>query len=171
MRARSHRTLSLRLDGPYGSPHARTLLETSSLAVIVAGGSGIAVAWPLIHHLLDIDRSTDTETAPGETVRGRRIVLMWIVHEAEHLDWIGREALAAAENRGVEIIVPRATSETGRPDLKGLVEDVVRASGQREKIGVVVSGPDGMNRSVRNTCAKMVRDGMDIDIAVEKFGW
>jgi NAD(P)H-flavin reductase len=171
MRARSHKSLSLRLDGPYGSPHARTLLESSSLAFIIAGGSGIAVAWPLINHLLDIGRSTDTEIAPGTTIRGRRIVFVWVIHEGEHLDWVDRKAIAAAENRGVEIIVPRATSEIGRPDLNGIIEEVVGVVETKRRIGVVVSGPDGMNRTVRNTCAGMVRDGLDVGVAVEKVGW
>jgi hypothetical protein len=38
--------------------------------------------------------------------------------------------------------------------------------------GVVVSGPDGLNRSVRNLCAEMVREGgKDVSVEVEKFGW
>ncbi|TVY21986.1 Ferric/cupric reductase transmembrane component 1 [Lachnellula arida] len=174
MRARSHKTLSIRLDGPYGSPHARMLVESSSTALIIAGGSGIAVAWPLVHHLLSIRRHTDTETAPGSTtIRGKRIVLVWIIHEGDHIDWIGRKALGNVENRGVEILVPRATSEVGRPDLNAIVKETVgmHAVEAERKIGVVVSGPDGMNRIVRNTCAGMVRDGLDVGIAVEKFGW
>ncbi|TVY41137.1 Ferric/cupric reductase transmembrane component [Lachnellula occidentalis] len=174
MRARSHKTLSIRLDGPYGSPHARMLLESCSTALIIAGGSGIAVAWPLIHHLLRTRRHTDTEVASGSTtLRGKRIVLVWIIHEGDHIDWIGRKALGDVENRGVEIVVPRATSEIGRPDLNAIIKEAVgiHAVERKRSIGVVVSGPDGMNRIVRNTCAGMVRDGLDIGIAVEKFGW
>ncbi|TVY30858.1 Ferric/cupric reductase transmembrane component [Lachnellula hyalina] len=174
MRARSHKTLSIRLDGPYGSPHARILVESCSTALIIAGGSGIAVAWPLIHHLLDTRRRTDMETAPSsKTLRGKRIVLVWIIHEGDHIDWIGRKALGDVENMGVEILVPRATSEIGRPDLKAIVKETVgkHAVEPKRSIGVLVSGPDGMNRIVRNTCAGMVRDGLDVEIAVEKFGW
>lgn len=171
MRSRSHKSLTLRLDGPYGSPHARTLLSSSSTTLIVAGGSGIAVAWPLVHYLLDLSRSSDTETASGETVRGRRIVLVWVIHEGEHIEWVGRKALGDAENRGAEIVIPRATSEIGRPDLGSIMREFLGDLDGRGKIDVVVSGPDGMNRAVRNTCAGMVRDGRDLGVAVEKFGW
>lgn len=171
MRARSHKSLSLRLDGPHGSSHARTLLESSSISLIIAGGSGIAVAWPLVHHLLDTNRSTDTEIAPRTLVRGRKIVLVWIIHEAEHMEWIGRKALHETEIRGVEMDIPRATSEIGRPDLRGIMEKAIGVEAMGKKVGVVVSGPDGMDRTVRNICAGMVGDGLDVAVAVEKFGW
>lgn len=170
MRARSHKTLSLRLDGPYGSSHARKLLESSSLSLIIAGGSGIAVAWPLVHYLLHARRSTDTEIALKTWVRGRKIVLVWIIHEAEHLEWIGRNELQKAHISGVEMIIPGATSEVGRPDLKSLMDEAIGVDAMGKKVGVVVSGPDGMNRTVRNTCASMVRSGLDVAVAVEKFG-
>jgi hypothetical protein len=173
MRARSHKSLTLHLSGPYGSPHARTLLSSSSTALIIAGGSGIAVAWPLVHYLLDLSRSSDTEIASAREVRGRRIVLVWVIHEGEHIEWVGRKALGEVEDRGVSIVVPRATAEIGRPDLEGIIGEAVgtgHMAGQG-KIGVVVSGPDGMNRTVRNACAGMVRDGRDVAVAVEKFGW
>jgi hypothetical protein len=169
MRARSHKSLTLHLSGPYGSPHACTLLSSSSTALIIAGGSGIAVAWPLVHYLLDLSRSSDTEIASAQEVRGRRIVLVWVIHEGEHIEWVGRKSLGEVENRGVSIIVPRATAEIGRPDLEGIIGDAV--GGAEGRIGVVVSGPDGMNRTVRNACAGMVRNGRDVGVAVEKFGW
>ncbi|KAL9116754.1 MAG: hypothetical protein Q9187_006717, partial [Circinaria calcarea] len=46
--AKGHATVAVRIDGPYGSQSAVELLHGSDLSIIVAGGSGIAVAWPLI---------------------------------------------------------------------------------------------------------------------------
>ncbi|RAL64689.1 hypothetical protein DID88_001721 [Monilinia fructigena] len=86
-------TLPCRLDGPYGSSHARTLLEDSNLAILIAGGSGIAVTWPIVHHLLHhskADSGDDTESASIST-RRQRIVLIWIVHQTSHLSWIDEQ--------------------------------------------------------------------------------
>jgi hypothetical protein len=54
LREATERTsLTIRIDGPYGSRHPRALLQDCDIAVLVAGGSGIAVAWPLVNFLLD----------------------------------------------------------------------------------------------------------------------
>jgi hypothetical protein len=175
MRARSHRKMAIQVDGPYGSDHARSILEDTDLAIMIAGGSGIAVLWPLVHYLLDIAESTDVETASSTYLNRPKIVIVWVIHKGEHIEWLGREVLADAENRGVEIIIPRATEEVGRPDLQGIIQQIVSdgaaGSDKKQSIGVVTSGPDSMGRQVRNTCAGMVRKGVDIDVTVEKFGW
>lgn len=170
--ARLHQHLTIRLDGSYGSSQARTMLEDSDLAIMVAGGSGIAVGFPLIHHLLDISRSTDTEIATPYVFR-QKVILIWVIHEEAHLSWVGRPALADAENRGAEIIIPQATEEIGRPELPQMICEIVKtfAGEGGKKTRVVASGPDSMGRSVRNTCACLLREGRDIDVAIEKFGW
>lgn len=184
--ARLHNRLAIRLDGPYGSSHARDMLSSSDLAILVAGGSGIAVCWPLVHHLIQSRSaqsasSSDIESQPLITrntgSHAQKIVLVWIIHETTHLSWLGRPALQEAEYQGVEIIVPRATSEIGRPDLTAIIHGIMKThkrsmKKQKEnRIRVVASGPDGMGRSVRNTCASLVREGRDVGITVEKFGW
>jgi NAD(P)H-flavin reductase len=171
--SRLHKSLNVRIDGPYGSPHARIMLEDSGLAIIVAGGSGIAGGWPLVEHLLNITQSSDTEIATTHSLRKQNIVLIWVIHDSTHISWVGRLALADAETRGAEIIIPRATDEIGRPDLKKMIHDVVgRYCDERsKKIRVVASGPDGMGRLVRNTCAGLVLNGRDADVMIEKFGW
>jgi NAD(P)H-flavin reductase len=171
--ARLHKNLTLRLDGPYGSSHARNMLEDSDLALLIAGGSGIAVCWPLVQHLLDTTRSSDTEIASTFSLRRQKIVLIWVIHEGAHLSWLGRHALAAADNRGAEILVPRATEEIGRPNLKEMMKEIIElhAGSRGKRIRVVASGPDGMGRMVRNTCAALVRDKKDVDVTIEKFGW
>lgn len=170
--ARLHKEISIRIDGPYGSSHARSMLEDSDLALIVAGGSGIAVSWPLVQHLLAISCPTDSEIAKRLVPLRQKIILIWVIHESAHLSWLGREALAAAENQGAEIIVPRATEEIGRPDLNGMIKELVDLhGGQGKTTSVVTSGPDGMGRLVRNTCAELLREGKEVNVAVEKFGW
>lgn len=164
-------SLKLRIDGPYGSGHARTLLADADLSIVVAGGSGIAVAWPLIHYLVDRRRSTDTKVASESELRRQHIVLIWIVHRGLHISWIGRPALQEIDDKGVDVIIPQATEEVGRPDLEEIIDGIVLKAGNRKRIGVVGSGPDSMGRSVRNTCARLVRNGRDVDVAIEKFGW
>ncbi|EPE26050.1 Ferredoxin reductase-like, C-terminal NADP-linked [Glarea lozoyensis ATCC 20868] len=175
MRARSHRKMAIQIDGPYGSDHARSVLEHSDLAILIAGGSGIAVLWPLVHYLLDNAACEDVENASPTYLNRPKIVIVWVIHKGEHIEWLGREVLADAENRGVEIIIPRATEEVGRPDLQDIIQQIVSAdaagSHKKQSIGVVASGPDSMGRQVRNTCSGMVRKGVDIDVTVEKFGW
>jgi hypothetical protein len=171
--ARLHQHLTVRLDGPYGSSHARTMLEDSDLAIVVAGGSGIAIGFPLIHHLLKISRSTDTEIATPYLLFRQKVILIWVIHEEAHLSWVGRPALADAENKGAEIIIPQATEEIGRPELPQMICEIVKISGTGggKKTRVVASGPVSMGRSVRNICASLLREGRDIDVAIENFGW
>jgi len=158
--ARSHATTSLRIDGPYGSHHALEMLHVSSLSVIVAGGSGVAVAYPLLWSLLHSEHKND-------------VVFICVVHSTLHLEWLGQERLEELKTLGAEVVVPGPTDREGRPDVGALVKGIVqkRRVGSDESVGIVVSGPDGMNRGVRNACAEMVGEGLDIGVAIEKFGW
>jgi hypothetical protein len=38
-------------------------------------------------------------------------------------------------------------------------------------ISAVVSGLHDLNRAVRNECARMIKKGIKVEVAVEKFGW
>lgn len=158
--ALSHSTTSLQVDGPYGSHHASELLHASSFSIVVAGGSGVAVAYPLLWSLLHSALKTD-------------VVFIWVVHSALHLEWLGQERLDELKALGTEVVIPGPTERDGRPDVGALVKDAVqrRRIGRDDSVGVVVSGPDGMNRGVRNACAEMVGKGLDVGVAVEKFGW
>jgi hypothetical protein len=169
--AAQHDSLRVRIDGPYGTDHARSLLADAEVAIVVAGGSGIAVAWPLINFLLDRSRSTDAKIASESQLRGQKIILIWIVHRSAHLSWIGRHDLQSIDDKGVEVVILQATEEAGRPDLEGIIDDVVMKTSPGRRIGVVGSGPDSMGRTVRNTCAKLVMNGRDVGVTIEKFGW
>jgi NAD(P)H-flavin reductase len=164
--ARSHPTTRIRLDGPYGSSHALDILEDSESAIVVAGGSGIAVAYPLLWALLSPDLSTDPE--PGKSSRVKRTVrLLWIVHSASHASWIPEDKMKELRDWGLHVVVPQPTSEVGRPKVQSILKSWV--DGRRT--GVVVSGPEALVRDVRNTCAVLIGEGEDVRVQVEKFGW
>jgi hypothetical protein len=171
--ARAHSTAAIRLDGPYGSAHALSLLRASHTAVVIAGGSGIAVAYPLLYALLCPSRappSPDIETA----AKARSVKLLWITHDAAHRLWIPDDKWTELLSWGLDAHVPPATASAGRPHipsaLRGMVDAAERTS-RGGMTGVVVSGPDGLVRDVRNTCAGLVSRGADISVQVEKFGW
>lgn len=154
-----HRSVSVRLDGPYGSQHALDMLRAADNAVLVAGGSGIAVTLPLAWALLK-DPTRDQR---------RRVRMLWVTHCAEHRLWVPPRELEELVAAGLELVIPKPTAEAGRPDVVGLVEEWIW---EREgESAVVVSGPDGLNRMVRNACAAAIERGADVRLAVEKFGW
>lgn len=217
----------VRFDGPYGSPHALGMLRASRCAVLVAGGSGIAVAFPLAWALLHEegaarvggdDDGAEQGEGEGKVLSGRggplseagklaslvrsslsssssssspspspsppasessswtggmrTVHLLWVTHSREHREWVPREQLRELRKRGLDLVVPEPTAEAGRPDVAGVVAGwIEEAAVQDREIGVVVSGPDGLNRSVRNVCADVVGRGREVRVAVEKFGW
>ncbi|KAF2687437.1 hypothetical protein K458DRAFT_415695 [Lentithecium fluviatile CBS 122367] len=162
--ARTHTQTHIRLDGPYGSSHALDILSSSDTAIVVAGGSGIAVAYPLLYALLQ-PRPTDAEIGLGGS--GRKVKLLWITHSASHRDWVPQDKMEELRAWGLDVCLPPPTEVAGRPDVWSIVNRWT--SGGRT--GVVVSGPDGLVRDVRNTCAGLIAQGVDVAVQVEKFGW
>lgn len=183
--SKTHNTARIHIDGPYGSQNAVNLLRDSDTSIVIAGGSGIAVAWPLIWSLISsLSLSDDDEENPEmslslQTQKNRRILFIWVIREASHLSWLEPNALQSLTDCGVEVFIPPPTSKCGHPDLKKIVEEWVRKSSSvgddkrrgKERIGLVCSGPDGMNRSIRNVGADTIRRGYDLDVEIEKFGW
>lgn len=168
-----HSSALVRLDGPYGSPHALSLLGHADLAIVVAGGSGIAVAFPLLWALL-MQGTTDAEAGVDRWVR--RVCLLWIVHSREQFGWLPEERIEELKENGLEVLCSKPTGEVGRPDVSRIVKRWVdRHAGVHgqpaRRTGVVLSGPDGLNRDVRNACAGLVGEGWDVGVEVEKFGW
>ncbi|KAI7913387.1 hypothetical protein M0657_010059 [Pyricularia oryzae] len=152
--------ISARLDGPYGSSHALDMLRACDTAVLVAGGSGIAVVYPLAAALL------------SEAPTKQRVRLLWVTRSRSHADWIPAERLAELVDAGLELVIPEPTEDAGRPDTVGIVRAWIdNNDGEDGMAGVVVSGPDSMNREVRNACAAAIGRGANVRVAVEKFGW
>ncbi|KAI0377139.1 ferric reductase like transmembrane component-domain-containing protein [Hypomontagnella monticulosa] len=155
--ARLNSRVAVRLDGPYGSQDPLNMLRSCENAVLIAGGSGIAVVFPLAWDLVT-------------THRGKRQVhLIWVTHSRNQHSWIPEERIAELRDHGVHVTIPEPTSEAGRPDIPGYVANLADTSEGR--VGFVVSGPDGLNRTARNACAEAVKLGADIQLRVEKFGW
>lgn len=171
-----HDTVAIRLDGPYGSQTAVELLQDSEHAIIVAGGSGIAVAWPLVGSVIGRAAMQDLEHSISPDNR-KKILVLWIVRERSHISWLGEERLEELRARGVTLMTPAPTSDHGHPDIANIIREWLNdiddqiSSRSRGKIGVVVSGPDGMNRAVRNVCSSLLQEGRDVSVEVEKFGW
>lgn len=212
--AQTHSRVEVRLDGPYGSSHTLDMLRASDCVILVAGGSGIAVTFPLAWELLndragkspnlqdadddeDCTEEEDKLTNTGNINRARKqegsnqcIHLIWLTHSRSHRSWIPQDRLDEMVQMGLDLVMPEPTEEAGRPDVAGLVEDWIRDSssssspssagehGKRPAVGVVCSGPDGLNRLVRNVCADVISGRLggaaadvDVRLAVEKFGW
>lgn len=190
--AKSHDTVTIRVDGPYGSQSAVQLLQDSDYAVIVAGGSGIAVAWPLVWSVIndgaaapwDLEHSILSPASRNK--KRKKVLFVWITRDRSHTSWLGDHKLAELRaNDGVTLMMPPPTSTHGHPDIANILREWIHDNavdhddndddgrrGGGGKIGVVASGPDGMNRAVRNVCSDILRDeGRDVTVEVEKFGW
>ncbi|RYO96494.1 hypothetical protein DL765_011583 [Monosporascus sp. GIB2] len=157
--ARLNGRASVRLDSPYESRDALDIARGSHTAVLVASGSGIAVVFPLVW---DLARGSAATTR-------RKVMLYWAIHSRAQLLWIPEGRLDKLRWRGVHVTIPDPTAEAGRPDVPAYVAGL--ASAASGMVGTVVSGPDGLNRSVRNVYAQAIRRGADARLRVEKFGW
>ncbi|KAH8732543.1 ferric reductase transmembrane component [Phaeosphaeriaceae sp. PMI808] len=124
--ARQYTTTSIRLDGPYGSLHTPHKLEASNAVIVIAGGSGIALAYPLLYTLAH---------PPHAFLRA--VKFLWITHDPLHRLWLPVDKMKELEDWGIEVFCPPPTVLAGRPDVK-------------EIIGVVVSGPVGLIRGGRD---------------------
>jgi hypothetical protein len=171
--AQSHSRVPIVLDGPYGSSYALDMLRASGCAILVAGGSGIAVTFPLVWALLHDSNAVEDSTSGIKTLPPRqRVHMLWVTHSRSHRSWIPEQQLDELVARGLDLVVPEPTAEAGRPDVGGLVNGwMEEAAVEGRSVGVVVSGPDGLNRTARNVCAEAMGRGVDVRVAVEKFGW
>jgi hypothetical protein len=171
--ARTNPTTHIRLDGPYGSSHALDLLSASSTAILIAGGSGIAVAYPLLYALLAPTTTSndddDPEIIPPSQAALRKVKLLWITHSPTHKLWISAPKMKELQDWGLDVLIPPPTALAGRPDVRHVVRGWVDEDEARSS--VVVSGPEGLVRDVRNVCAGLVWEGRDVGVGVEKFGW
>lgn len=175
--ARLNPSIRMRLDGPYGSSHALDMLSASRTAILIAGGSGVAVAYPLLYSLLyptaslsfsspsSSSSSSDPESPPSRN-QSINVKFLWITHAPEHKLWLPEDKLKELEDWGLDAVIAPPTQLAGRPDVSGILRDWTDA-----RTAVVVSGPDGLVRNVRNCVADMVWEGRDVDVQVEKFGW
>lgn len=159
--------IQIRLDGPYGSSNALRILESSENAIIIAGGSGIAVAYPLLWALLH-PGAISSDAEPGKAkINRRKVKLLWVTHARSHRYWLPEEKLQELQDWGLQVLLPAPSSEAGRPDVRKLLTNWIEG----DSTGIVVSGPEGLVRDVRNASAKLIKDGELVSVDVEKFGW
>jgi hypothetical protein len=174
----SPRILTLRaaFEGPYAGHHS---LDSYGHTVLYAGSSGITHQVPYIKHLVK-------GYADG-TVATRKILLIWIVRDSEHLEWVRPwmdEILQLPRRKEILMIKlfvtrprnPReikSQSETvqmfpGRPNVKLLLETEVR--NQTGAMCVTVCGPGGLADNVRGAVRDVQKDGA-VDFIEESFTW
>lgn len=173
--ARGHATAVVRIDGPYGSQTAVRMLKDSDLSIVVAGGSGIAVTWPLVWSILHDPSIRDLEHS-GSSPLMQRVLFIWVVRHRSNLGWLEDRDLEKLKAEGVDVIIPPPTAECGHPPVERIARDwlighELSRYQDQAKIGVVCSGPDGMNRAVTNMCSSWLRERRNVSVEIEKFGW
>jgi NAD(P)H-flavin reductase len=169
-------TLTAAFEGPYGGDHS---LDSYGHVVLFAGSSGISHQIPYIQHLV--------KGCNEKSVATRKIVLVWIVRDSEHLEWVRpwmnqilemqgrRECLliklfVTRPKNPREIISPSNTVQMfpGRPNIKLVMQNEVK-----EQVGamcVTVCGPGGLADSVRDAVRDVQEDGV-VDFIEESFTW
>jgi hypothetical protein len=153
------------------------MARDDDVCIIVAGGAEIAVAYPLLRSLLHHSATPGQNAIPHP--REQHICLIWIVQDTSNISWLGQEKLDELRELGFHLVVLPLTRWQGQPDIRAISREQVEDSREQvedlkernDSVGVVVSGPDGLNRTVRNECARMMRKAMKVEVAVEKFGW
>ncbi len=203
--ARFHQHCEVWVDGPYGSVDVLEAVHAADRVCFVAGGSGIAVTYPLCWAIQvaeegDAMASARTMYENGsrrgpkdlhykELDNTARCAHLWIRQYSSSDDWIAYfphkrsvlddSAFASDDETNIDAVVQLVTSkfETSgihslRPDIKSELREWLETGPQkRQKIVMVVSGPDGLVRDVRNAAALFMLRGYDIEVHVEKFGW
>ena len=169
-------TLKAALEGPYAGHHS---LDSYGHCVLYAGSSGITHQIPYVRHLITGFNE--------ETIATRKVCLIWIVRDSEHLEWVRpwmdiilrmprrRDILKiklfiTRPKHPQTIQSPSATVEMfpGRPNVKLILSNEIK-----EQVGamcVTVCGPGGLADNVR----KAVRDVQDhsvVDFIEESFTW
>lgn len=159
-------SVTARIEGPYGSSRALDTMRAADDVVLIAGGSGIAVVFPVAWSLI-----MDSKTVTSKS-RAPRVHLLWIMHSEDHRHWVPSHILDGLVSAGLDLVIPSATAVAGRPDVAALLGDWIgEAQAHGREMGVMVSGPDGLNRLVRNTAARKMTEGARVHMEVEKFGW
>ena len=210
--ARFHQHAKIDVDGPYGSTDGLKAARAADRVCMIAGGSGIAVTYPLAWNLNVMSTpesivSSRTIYENGKKVpspitsveslsNANKVTQIWVRQNHNSDAWItafprqdetrSQRCIRGTESSSLprgEIVVDLVTSrfETGgkhhRPDLRTELGEWARGDSFEElpsrldRLVVIVSGPDGLVRDVRNATASLQSAGYDIAVHVEKFGW
>jgi hypothetical protein len=169
-------TLNAAFEGPYAGHHS---LDSYGHLVLFAGSSGITHQIPYVQHLV--------KGCNEKSVAARKIVLVWIVRDSEHLEWVrpwmdlilqmpGRrdcliiKLFVTRPKNPREIVSPSATVSMfpGRPNINLIVENEVKE--QTGAMCVTVCGPGGLQDSVREAVRDVQEQGV-VDFIEESFTW
>ncbi|KDQ18798.1 hypothetical protein BOTBODRAFT_28295 [Botryobasidium botryosum FD-172 SS1] len=179
--------LSAYVDGPYGCPPSWGLYDT---CVLISGGSGITYT---LSTLLEIIYQAQMGTSAV-----RRVVFVWMIRDADQMNWI-RKTLTAAllqmpQSLAIDIRIfvtrppaqghttnsiydmPNMQLKSGRPNVKELLrEELDSAPGP---VGVGVCGPTPLVQDVRSALSSDIAGPMGVlkgrptvSLHVEAFGW
>lgn len=122
------------------------MARDNDVCIVVAGGAGIAVTCSLLWFLLHHSATPDQNAIPHP--REQVICLILIVQNTSHIPRLGQEKLDELGELGLHLVVPPPTRRHGRPDIRAFLRELVEDSEeQNDLVGVVVSGPDGLNRT------------------------
>jgi hypothetical protein len=180
------------LEGPYGG---HTPLASYGTVVLFAGSSGITHQIPYLDSLIRSaapsssvsNPSPEIGSASGAIVATRKIVLIWIVRDLEHLEWVRpwMDAILSLPSRRqiltIKLFITRprhpreiqSPSQTvqmfpGRPNVKALVQ--TEADNRAGAMCVGVCGPGGLGDNVREAVRGL--DGQAVvDFWEESFTW
>lgn len=164
------------VEGPYGGQYQ---MHSYGTVVLIAGGIGITHQVPHVRDLVD-------GYANG-TVAAQKVLLVWIVQNPEHLEWIRDymiEILSMDKRREVLRIMlyitrPQSTKEIhspsetvqmfpGRPNIEALIE--MEIGNQVGAMGVSVCGSGSLSDDVRSAVrSRQCRS--NIDYVEEAFTW
>lgn len=174
----SPRTLTLRaaFEGPYAGHHS---LDSYGHVVLFAGSSGITHQLPYVRHLVGASHAGIVAT--------RRVTLVWIVRDPDHLEWVrpwmdtilqmpGRRDVLRIKlfitrpKNPREIHSPSQSVQMfpGRPNVMTLLESEVRE--QFGAMCVTVCGPGGLADNVRQA-VRGVQEAGCVDFIEESFTW
>ena len=169
-------TLKAAFEGPYAGHHS---LDSYGHAILFAGSSGITHQIPFVKHLITGFKEKSIVT--------RKILLVWIVRDSEHLEWVrpwmdeilkmqGRKEILRIKlfvtrpKNPRQIVSPSTTVQMfpGRPNVQLLVQNEVKE--QTGAMCVTVCGPGGLADNVREAVRDVQEFGV-VDFIEESFTW
>jgi NAD(P)H-flavin reductase len=187
------------IEGPLGSSrNFPNLAANYDRILLVAGGVGASFILPIYRHLrgqLDAEArsrdrltftwsmrsaaeaswtlpsSPDSETTLSEDSNIKIFITRSNADDRRHSEEILPQdgSVELDELQAGEEPV-KATGGRDRPDLRSIVDESFRAGGE-ERVAVLVCGPKGMAREVRESVGRWVEKGREVWFHDESFGW
>jgi NAD(P)H-flavin reductase len=194
--AGSRRSLSLKIEGPYGNSSHLPNLNSFDRILLVAGGVGATFVIPLWRTILELKQSSEqhlnadvrliwavrglsetawalplpeaTSSKVSSNVRSEAEVYITGGSSAS-LTTVWGEAMELVETDGERAINEQGIAvKHGRPDLHDIVNEMF--SGHVGRAAIFVCGPAGMWKQLRREVRRQVWKGNDVYWHAEEFG-